>query len=45
MRVKGRKLNLGAVFDWDAESRRGLVVIQVNSRPNPGSPVSPQEVG
>ena len=44
MRVQGRKLNLGAVLDWDPETRRCMVVVQVGSRPNPGSAISQAEV-
>ena len=40
MRAQGGKLNLGVVLEWDRDTRRCLVAINVNSRPNPGSPVS-----
>lgn len=44
MRSQGAKLNLGVVLEWDSETRRCLVAINVNSRPNPGSPVSKETI-
>lgn len=40
MRVDGRKLNLGFVMDWEAESRRPMVLIQISPRAEPTAPVS-----
>ncbi len=40
MRVDGRKLNLGFVTEWDRESRRPMVLIQISPRAEPTAPVS-----
>lgn len=40
MRVEGKKLNLGFVMEWESESRRPMVLIQVSSRMEPTAPVS-----
>lgn len=40
MRVDGRKLNLGFVTEWDRESRRPMVLLQISPRAEPTAPVS-----